>query len=128
VESHSEEGFLFHHGHRFSRLLKKNSPSGTTPIHITGHFHPAHTLADGAGLRLKLPAFVQEYRTTSPADGAAPVEAPPEPSCSADAFQHWILPAFSPWAAGGSVRESSGRECIYPIHPRRILRMAASAA
>ena len=51
---------------------KTKSASG---IQIVGHHHPAVTIRDGAGLRLKLPAFVQEDT-------------------------NWIMPAFSPWAAG----------------------------
>ncbi|MGZ5002015.1 MAG: metallophosphoesterase, partial [Chthoniobacterales bacterium] len=60
-------GFHFHHGHCATEI------SGA--IQIIGHHHPAGTITDGAGLRLKLPAFVQQN------------------DC-------WILPAFSPWAAG----------------------------
>ncbi len=61
------DGFLFHHGHC------ETKPSDS--IQIVGHHHPAAVIRDGAGLRLKLPAFVQQK------------------TC-------WILPAFSPWAAG----------------------------
>jgi uncharacterized protein len=66
-------------------------------IQIIGHHHPAASLADGAGLRLKLPAFVQGE------------------SC-------WILPAFSPWA-GGVVWPDDGDEQIWVCSPRRILRL-----
>lgn len=45
-------------------------------IFLSGHLHPAETVSDGAGLRQKLPALLQ-----TPTG--------------------WILPAFSPWAAGG---------------------------
>src|SRR5207247_2235612 len=44
-------------------------------IQIIGHHHPAASITDGAGLRLKFPAFIQQER-------------------------RWILPAFSPWAGG----------------------------
>jgi DNA ligase-associated metallophosphoesterase len=64
---HSGE-FHFHHGH----CAVKNSDR---IIQIVGHHHPAGTIRDGAGLHLKLPAFVQQK------------------SC-------WIMPAFSPWASG----------------------------
>jgi uncharacterized protein len=67
TDSFATESFEFHHG-----------DCQLTPTHrieIIGHFHPAATIRDGAGLHLKFPAFVQE------------------PTC-------WILPAFSPWAAG----------------------------
>ncbi len=62
---------------------------------VIGHHHPAGTLSDGAGLSLKLPAFV---------------ETPTQ----------WVLPAFSPWAAGGSGR--FGREARrWLCSPKRIL-------
>lgn len=51
-------------------------PEAAGKVTIIGHHHPAMTLRDGAGTALKLPTFVQ---TTD----------------------RWILPAFSPWAAGG---------------------------
>ncbi len=61
--------FCFYHGDR------PEPPEAAGRISIIGHFHPAASLRDGAGLRMKLPAFVQ--------DGTL-----------------WTLPAFSPWAAG----------------------------
>ena len=67
VDSFATGQFEFHHG---NCERKRNDR-----IQIIGHFHPAAMLRDGAGLRLKFPAFVQEA------------------NC-------WILPAFSPWAAG----------------------------
>ena len=66
-DSFETDDFEFRHGHC------REAASGRTQI--IGHFHPAAILRDGAGLRLKLPAFVQEERC-------------------------WILPAFSPWSAG----------------------------
>jgi putative SbcD/Mre11-related phosphoesterase len=66
-------------------------------IEIIGHFHPAASLRDGAGLRLKFPAFVQQS------------------DC-------WILPAFSPWAAGTEwIGEEQSR--IWLCTPQRILRL-----
>jgi DNA ligase-associated metallophosphoesterase len=61
------DAFYFHHGHCAAE-------SGGR-IQIIGHHHPAAVVTDGAGLRLKCPAFVQQS------------------SC-------WIMPAFSPWASG----------------------------
>lgn len=61
------DGFYFHHGHCAADVAGRTQ--------VIGHHHPSGTIRDGAGLRLKLPAFVQ--------DG----------DC-------WILPAFSPWAGG----------------------------
>lgn len=64
-------------------------------IGIVGHFHPAVILRDGAGLHLKFPAFVQER------------------DC-------WILPAFSPWAAG-TLREAGEEARVWVCTPHRIL-------
>jgi metallophosphoesterase superfamily enzyme len=94
VESYAAPGFFFHHGH-----LELAVPEGC--VEVTGHFHPAVTLRDGAGLRLKLPAFIAEQ-------GAGRTR--------------WILPAFSPWA-GGAVWED-GADCVtqrWICGPRRIL-------
>ena len=62
---------------------------------VIGHHHPAGMLSDGAGLSLKLPAFV---------------ETPTQ----------WVLPAFSPWAAGGSGRFGRGAR-QWLCSPKRIL-------
>ena len=86
-DSFATDQFEFHHG---DCARKQNGR-----IQIIGHFHPAATLHDGAGLRLKFPALVQESRC-------------------------WILPAFSPWAAGTewSEREPSH---LWLCTPQRIL-------
>ena len=79
--------FHFHHGHcavKESRLIQ-----------IIGHYHPAGTIRDGAGLHLKLPAFVQQGRC-------------------------WILPAFSPWASGTPwIKDKETR--IWLCSPQRIV-------
>ena len=67
VDSWETREFHFHHGHCAAQPANR--------IQIIGHHHPAGVLTDGAGLRLKCPAFVQQS------------------SC-------WIMPAFSPWASG----------------------------
>jgi metallophosphoesterase superfamily enzyme len=67
VESWETQRFHFHHGHCAVDQAQR--------IQIIGHHHPAEVITDGAGLRLKCPAFVQQS------------------SC-------WIMPAFSPWASG----------------------------
>ena len=64
-------------------------------IQVIGHFHPAARLSDGAGLRMKFPVLVQET------------------NC-------WILPAFSPWAAGTEWEEREPAR-IWLCTPRRIL-------
>jgi len=87
VDSFATEQFEFHHGN----CDRKSNGR----IQIIGHFHPAATLRDGAGLRLKFPALVQET------------------NC-------WILPAFSPWAAGTEWEEREpGR--IWLCTPLRVL-------
>ena len=83
------EKFCFHHG------------DGATPVgaagrrQVIGHHHPAKTLRDGAGLALKLPAFVE----------------------TAD---RWVLPAFSPWAAGGGGKFGQGARW-WLCSPKRVL-------
>lgn len=67
VESWQSGEFYFHHGHCVAEAADR--------LQIIGHHHPAAVVTDGAGLRLKCPAFVQQA------------------SC-------WIMPAFSPWASG----------------------------
>ena len=86
-DSFTTARFEFHHGDC------ERKQSGRTQI--VGHFHPAATLRDGAGLRLKFPAFVQEE------------------NC-------WILPAFSPWAAGTDWEENDGSR-VWACTPQRIL-------
>ncbi len=95
VDSYRTPGFFFHHGH-----LGLAAADGETEV--TGHFHPATVLRDGAGLRLKLPTFVAE---------------------SGDAGRsRWVLPAFSPWAGGAEWKEESGRAARRWIcGPSRIL-------
>ena len=83
------DGFCFHHG-------DADAPAEASGRQeIIGHHHPAGTLRDGAGLALKLPAFVQTDR-------------------------HWVLPAFSPWAAGGGGGFGRGAR-RWLCGPRRIL-------
>ncbi len=71
------ERFCFHHGDR-------TTPEGIDGRReVIGHHHPAGVLSDGAGVSLKLPAFVETA------------------AC-------WVLPAFSPWAAGGTGKFGRG--------------------
>ncbi len=79
--------FVFQHGH-----CEVDAPGR---IRIIGHHHPAASVRDGAGLRLKLPAFVQEK-------------------------SRWILPAFSPWA-GGVTWPEDGESRIWLCTPGRVL-------
>jgi DNA ligase-associated metallophosphoesterase len=86
--------FAFHHG----------DCEGDEPrrVQIIGHHHPAVTVTDGAGLRLKFPAFVQQARC-------------------------WVLPAFSPWA-GGVTWTDDGESRIWLCTPGRILRVDGKQA
>ncbi|HEY1583275.1 MAG TPA: metallophosphoesterase [Chthoniobacterales bacterium] len=81
--------FVFQHGH-----YEEAEPGR---IQIIGHHHPAASLSDGAGLRLKLPAFIQQE------------------GC-------WILPAFSPWA-GGAIWPDDGESRIWVCTPHRVFRL-----
>ena len=89
VDSWQAGNFHFHHGH-----CKTN---GAARVQIIGHHHPAFTFRDGAGLRLRLPAFVQTRKC-------------------------WIMPAFSPWAAGAEwPNEEDVR--IWACSPQRVMRL-----
>jgi metallophosphoesterase superfamily enzyme len=83
------DGFCFHHGHC--------QVDTGDEIQIIGHHHPAQVVRDGAGLRLKLPAFVQQDHC-------------------------WIMPAFSPWAAG-TIWPQDENTRIWLCSPTRIISM-----
>lgn len=99
TQSHHSGSFLFHHGHLAIALPTDGEPS-LQAITITGHVHPALILTDGAGLKLRLPAFIRQQT-------------------AADS-QHWILPAFSPWAAGGVYRSDHPRLATWACSQNRI--------
>jgi metallophosphoesterase superfamily enzyme len=108
VRSHTEDGFFFHHGHRMTEMCATSPHGGSTRTHVTGHLHPAHHFSDGAGLSLKLPAFVQtSVRQLVP---NAAHDAP----C-------WVLPAFSPWASGTRMTSAGNGTRLSAIHPTRIV-------
>jgi metallophosphoesterase superfamily enzyme len=92
VESWETERFYFHHGHCLAEREKR--------IQIIGHHHPAGTITDGAGLRLKCPAFIQQS------------------GC-------WIMPAFSPWSSGTSWQQDE-QSRVWLCTPERILRLPES--
>ncbi len=89
VASWKSGRFEFHHGH-----CETNGHAG---VRIIGHHHPAFVFRDGAGLRLKLPAFVQQKKC-------------------------WIMPAFSPWAAGTEWSNEEG-DRIWACSPQRVMRL-----
>jgi DNA ligase-associated metallophosphoesterase len=93
VESWTSNGFFFHHGHCESELADC--------VQIIGHHHPAGVVRDGAGLSLKLPAFVQQQ------------------DC-------WIMPAFSPWAGGTEWRSDDEDAQLWLCSPERILKLDIS--
>ncbi len=86
------ERFCFHHGDGPGPGAAETAGR----VVVIGHHHPAATLRDGAGLALKLPAFVQ---------GA----------------EQWVLPAFSPWAAGGAGGKWGRGARLWLCSPKRIL-------
>lgn len=88
-DSWETERFHFHHGHC--------QAEATGRIQIIGHHHPARTITDGAGLRLKCPAFIQQARC-------------------------WIMPAFSPWASGTRWTEDEESR-VWLCTPERVLRL-----
>ena len=83
-------GFFFHHGDAPTSAIPANS------LELIGHHHPAVSLYDGAGTRLKLPALVASPRRI-------------------------ILPAFSPWAAGTAWNNQLLlEETLWAIAPSRV--------
>jgi metallophosphoesterase superfamily enzyme len=108
VRSHTEDGFFFHHGHCMREMCAVPQSDAQPRIHITGHLHPAHVFTDGAGLSLKLPAFVQTSTRHLAPDAAH--DAP----C-------WVLPAFSPWASGTRIASPGDGVRVSAIHPSRIV-------
>jgi DNA ligase-associated metallophosphoesterase len=92
LNSWETESFYFHHGHCAAEPMDR--------IQIIGHHHPAGTITDGAGLRLKCPAFVQQA-------------------------QCWIMPAFSPWASGTRWTQDE-KSRVWLCTPKRVLRLPES--
>ncbi len=65
-------------------------------IEVIGHFHPAVSWYDGAGTRLRIPALVASAK-------------------------RFILPAFSPWAAGAPWNQNLlPEETLWAVAPTRI--------
>ncbi|TDU64649.1 putative phosphoesterase [Prosthecobacter fusiformis] len=103
---HREGSFVFHHGHLDIALPSISQPALRDEVeetYITGHEHPAVTLRDGAGLKLKLPAFIQQ-RTSHDR-------------------QNWVLPAFSPWAAGGAHTSPNHPQTTWVCSPGRVWKL-----
>lgn len=99
-------GYLFHHGHAAHEVLECPEVTAEAQIQITGHWHPAITLNDGAGTSMKLPALIQQR----------------PPRRTARSLQHWILPAFSPWARGGKLPAPGEKvhQEIWACHQRKV--------
>jgi putative SbcD/Mre11-related phosphoesterase len=104
---HRERDFLFHHGHQGAAppsvavYQPVESPELTL---VTGHEHPCVSLRDGAGLHLKLPILVQQRLGPN--------------------FHHWILPAFSPWAAGAAYISDQERLGTWACCDKRIWKLS----
>lgn len=90
---------LRRHGY-FLHHGDRSPPVPAGALEIVGHFHPAVSWNDGAGTRLKLPALVASARRL-------------------------ILPAFSPWAAGGPWPPGAAGETVYGIGTKRIFTFGA---
>ncbi len=90
VEFWRADGFYFHHG--------DCAADAGDCVQIVGHHHPTGAIRDGAGLRLKLPAFVQQ-----------------------DA--RWIMPAFSPWAAGTNWFDANSDSRVWLCSPQRVFEL-----
>lgn len=106
---HREDGgYLFHHGHNPHEVLDCPEATAGATLQITGHWHPAVTLNDGAGTSMKLPALIQQR--------------PRSRRSSSVQQHHWILPAFSPWARGGRLPAPAEnvRQETWACHQRRV--------
>ena len=106
VTHHRAGEFLFHHGHKWSRTWRDIGEADASEVHLCGHEHPAVQINDRKGVRLMLPALVQEA------------------ICMPSAVEHWILPAFSPWAGGARYDSPNerlgiwacGESWVVPLH------------
>lgn len=104
VPWHAAGNMLFHHGHKFARTLRELADH-PAQIHVCGHEHPSLHFNDGAGMKLKLPSLVQDELKARPG------------------LQHWILPAFSPWAGGAKYESANQRLATWACADSRILPM-----
>ncbi|MCB1208580.1 MAG: metallophosphoesterase, partial [Verrucomicrobiales bacterium] len=97
VPWHCAEGNCFlHHGHQPKEAAKAFAEVVPQPLgwtQIQGHLHPAVQVCDGAGLKLVLPALAE-----------LPSHAP--------SGRSFVLPAFSPWARGGSTPTATVAEWV----------------
>jgi putative SbcD/Mre11-related phosphoesterase len=84
--------YRLHHGH-----LSLEAADGIDRIDIIGHHHPSWLFVDRAGTRLRAPALVV-------------------------ADQRYILPAFSPWAAGVPVAHD-GNAAFWVCTKRRVFQV-----
>ncbi len=94
------DGFVIHHGHQTCQT----DPS---EIEIIGHHHPCVSIRDGAGLRIKLPALIQEQT---------------------DGSERWILPAFSPWAGGTRWKKRDQTSRHWACSPERVFEFQATSS
>ncbi len=89
VAHHAVGSLVFHHGHKFAKMLRELAEH-PAQVHVCGHEHPALPTVS-VGARTKLPVLVQDRLKHEPK------------------LQHWILPAFSPWAGGAKYESANER-------------------
>jgi metallophosphoesterase superfamily enzyme len=89
-------------GNYFFHHGDKAQPRPSNCIEVIGHHHPAVNWGDGAGSRLKLPALVMSQ-------------------------SRFVLPAFSPWAAGTPwFSAPEAEETLWAVGPTRIFALPRS--
>lgn len=102
VAMHRIDEFVFHHGHKWGRLWR-DIGEDIGVVHVCGHEHPTVQITDGADMKLRLPSLVQDAMRAKPG------------------LEHWILPAFSPWAGGAKYESANKRLGTWACGDRQIL-------
>ncbi len=94
VSHHRIGDTVFEHGHL--------APSTKADLRVRGHLHPSVSLGDGAGTRLRLPGLVDRE--------------------DVDGHREIVMPAFSPWAAGGRYDQPAGTRSLrqWAVTPGRV--------
>jgi uncharacterized protein len=101
--------FVFHHGHRFDAVWTEARFEFERPseaIHVTGHEHPVAKCCDGQGAKHCIPIMIQQrLRGTA-------------------AAEHWILPAYSPWAGGAEYLGPHERLAVWSCEDEGVAKVA----
>lgn len=92
-------------GHRIGNTFFEHGhlpPSLAGGLRVRGHLHPSVSLGDGAGTRLRLPCLVLRE--------------------DENGGREIVLPAFSPWAAGGRYTPPAGTRHLrqWAASPQRV--------